>query len=176
MDFAGVARQVQKRLDELELPVALVGALALSVYGVARATADLDLLTVARAQDELLRFLEGLGYETLHVSSGYSNHLHSDPESGRVDVLYVDPATEQKLFSQAQKHRVAANLVMTVPSPEHLVAMKVRAIKNDPRRTLQDLADIQSLLRSTAVDRSEVESYFEELGLGDLYGQIEETL
>ena len=36
------------------------------------------------------RLLEELGYETVHRSPGYSNHSHSDPDWGAVDVVYVD--------------------------------------------------------------------------------------
>jgi hypothetical protein len=42
-----------------------------------------------------------------------------------------------------------------VPKPEHLIAMKVQAIKNDPRRAFKDLADVQALMRLPEVDDAE---------------------
>ena len=60
-----------------------------------------------------------------------------------------------------------------VPRPEHLVAMKVRALKNDPSRKLQDLADIQRLYALPTVDREEIRVYFDRLGLTELYDEIE---
>ena len=59
------------------------------VFG--RATFDLDLVTVRAAQEPLVELLAGLGYETLHVSPGYSSHQHADPDWGGVDLIYVDP-------------------------------------------------------------------------------------
>jgi hypothetical protein len=176
VDFVGVAQRIQRKLTELEAPVAVVGALALPVYGYARATADLDLLTIDSVQSELVSFLEAQGYETVHVSSGYSNHVHREPLRGRVDVIYVDAQTAAKLFAGARQHEVLKGLVMLVPKPEHLIAMKARAIANDPRRRFQDLADVQALLRCAEVERAEARRYFAMLGLEHLYEQIEQTL
>ncbi len=54
---------------------------------------------------------------------------------------------------------------VVVPSPEHLIAMKVHAIRNDPSRKLRDLADIQFLLRLPGVDLEQARSYFLSAGL-----------
>jgi hypothetical protein len=42
--------------------------------------------------------------------------------------------------------KIFPGTTLLVPRPEHLAAMKVQAMKNDPSRTFQDLADIQALL------------------------------
>lgn len=62
---------------------------------------------------------------------------------------------------------------LPVPRPEHLVAMKVHAMKNDPALTLQDLADVRFLLALPGVDRDEVRGYFERAGLGDRLDALE---
>jgi hypothetical protein len=64
----------------------VVGAFGLHAYGVTRATLGLDLVTGEAAQPATVRFLESLGYETLHRSTGYSSHVHALPSLGRVDV------------------------------------------------------------------------------------------
>jgi len=63
-----------------------------------------------------------------------------------------------------------------VPTAEHLVAMKVQAMKNDPSRQLQDLADIQYLLGLPDVDRGQVQRYFEQAGMQDWYDKLLESL
>lgn len=64
---------------------------------------------------------------------------------------------------------------MPVPRPEHLVAMKVAAMKNDPGRTFQEMTDIRFLLRLPGVDRAMAASYFERHGLRDRLDEIERT-
>jgi hypothetical protein len=65
---------------------------------------------------------------------------------------------------------------MRVPRPEHLAAMKVHAMKNDPERSLQEMADIRFLLTLPGVDRDAVRERFERAGLADRYREIEATL
>ena len=63
-----------------------------------------------------------------------------------------------------------------VPRAEHLVAMKVRAMRNDPARLVQDLADVQHLLRLPETDRAEVRGYFEKAGMLDWYDRLIATI
>ena len=49
------------------------------------------------------------------------------------------------------------------------------SIKNDPERTLRELADIRVLLDVPDVDREEVDSYFVRYGLEDLIDRLDEN-
>jgi hypothetical protein len=62
-----------------------------------------------------------------------------------------------------------------VPRPEHLIAMKIVAMKNDPSRTYQDMADVRFLLSLPGVDREEVRAQFEKHGLLERYRELEAT-
>ncbi len=155
---------------------ALVGGVGLAAYGLARTTLDLDLATERRAQEAVVAFLEELGYETLHRSAGYSNHLHPDPELGRVDLVYLDEATAVRFFAACRSVPGPGGLPVRVASPEHLAAMKVTAIKNDPTRLHQDLADLRFLLGLPGIDREEVRQYFSKHGLLGHYEELVESL
>lgn len=161
MDFAVVLERIGDHLEGQGHPFALVGGLGLAAFGITRATLDLDLLVPAAAQDRLIEFMEQLGYETLHRSSGYSNHLHSDEALGRVDFVYVRGDTETKVFDGARPMEGPGEKTVLVPRPEHLAAMKVLAMKNDPHRRLQELADIEALLRLPDIDRQQIREAFE---------------
>lgn len=163
-------------LDEHPFPHAVVGALGLHAYGHSRATFDLDLVTVQAAQSPLVEALQALGYETLHVSPGYSNHQHPDPDWGGLDVIYVDEATAGLLFPRCSRRLKLGSREAPVPRAEHLVAMKVRAMRNDPARLVQDLADVQHLLRLPETDRAEVRGYFEKAGMLDWYDRLIATI
>ena len=176
MDFVRVFDRIAGRLDEGGHPCALAGALALHAYGQSRATFDLDLLTVAAAREGLVALLLHTGYETLHLSAGYSSHQHADPQWGGVDLIYVDPQTAELLFPVCAQRVRLGRREARVPRAEHLAAMKVQAMRNDPSRLLQDLADVQYLLRLPGTDRLEVRGYFERAGLTDWYEKLLETL
>lgn len=165
-----------QRLEEGGFPHAVAGALALHAHGHSRATFDLDLVTVFAAQAALVEFLEGLGYETLHVSAGYSNHHHADSDWGEVDMIYVDEQTARQLFPSCSRRLKLGGREAPVPRAEHLAAMKVQAMRNDPSRLVQDLADVQQLLRLPGTDRVEVRAYFEKAGLLEWYEKLVATL
>jgi hypothetical protein len=176
MNFGMVLAAVSGFLEERGYDHALIGAVALAAHGLLRTTQDLDLIVEASAQPDLLRFLEARGYKTLHRSSGYSNHSHSDPAWGRVDFVYVQGETSDKLFAACTRLRGPGDIEIPVPRPEHLAALKVVAMKNDPSRELQDLADIRYLLTLPGVDRIEVRGYFERHGLESRFDEIARTL
>ena len=120
-------------------------------------------------QERVVRFLESLGYETLYRSKGFSNHVHPLASLGRVDFVYVEGETADKLFSGTKRIMISETISVPVVRPEHLIALKIFAMKNDPERTFREMADIQQLLNLTSqsVDIDEVKGYFEK------YGQLE---
>ena len=151
---------------------AVVGGYGLLAHGIQRATFDLDLVVENRCQADLIAFLEAKGYETLHRSTGYSNHLHRASDLGRLDFVYVDEQTAETIFEGCEETEILTGLVALVPRPEHLVALKVRALKNDPSRKLQDLADIRELSLLPGIDLDEIRGYFDRLGLSSLFAEI----
>lgn len=176
MNFGRALRLVTGFLEEKDFQYAVVGGIALAAYGLPRTTLDVDLAVEARAQEELIGFLESRGYQTLHRSSGYSNHEHSDPDWGRLDFVYVQGETSRELFAGCRRLRGPGDLEVPVPRPEHLAAMKVLAIKNDPARAFQELIDVRFLLTLPGVDRREIESYFDRHNLGSHLDDLRKTL
>jgi hypothetical protein len=176
MDFAKVIDLLSGFFERENLPFAVIGAFGLHAYGLTRATTDVDFVTDTAGRLRLIQFLEDNGYETLYVSEGYSNHLHPDPAFGRVDFVYVSGETGRLLFDGAKPDRLISGRRVPVPRPEHLAAMKIHAIKNDPERRHQELADIRFLMGLPGIDRAEIRGYFESSGLEKLYDELEQTL
>jgi hypothetical protein len=175
LDFAKVLDLLTGFFERERSPFAVVGAFGLHAYGLTRATTDLDFVTDSACRAHLVQFLEANGYETLYLSAGYSNHLHADPGFGRVDFVYVSGQTSRRLFEGTRPARLVAGRELPVPRPEHLAAMKVQAMKNDPERRHQELADIRFLMSLPGVDRGEIRSYFESSGLAELFDELEQT-
>jgi hypothetical protein len=176
VDFGAVLRSISGFLEDRGFRFALIGGVALAAYGLARTTLDLDLVVEGRAQEELIDFLESLGFATLHRSTGYSNHLHPDSKWGRVDCVYVRGATDEQLFASCRRVKAPGGLELPVPKPEHLAALKVFAMKNDPGRTFQELADIRFLLQLPGVDPHEIRGYFVRHDLETRFDELAETL
>jgi hypothetical protein len=134
---------------------AAVGAFGLHAYVLARATLDLDLATESAAQPKPWPSSSRWDTDAVPV------RRLLQPCSRAARVLFSGGAT-----LQLGEHRVP------VPRPEHLIAMKVHAMKNDPSRTLREMADIQFLLSLPSIDEAEVRAYFEQSGLLERYLEI----
>ena len=146
MDFTRVIDAITGFLKRENVPFALVGAFALHAYGLSRATSDLDFVTGSDVRERLVAFLESLGYETLHASSGYSNHLHPDAAMGRLDFIYVAGKTSRRLFA----------------SPGTTLRLGGR--------------EVRVLLQVPGIDEDEVRGYFERAGMEDRYVEIKRSL
>jgi hypothetical protein len=175
VDFVKVLDIVTRFLDQRGCRYALVGAFALSAYGFSRATQDIDVAVDVGVRRDLISFLESLGYETLYSSEGYSNHFHPLPGMGRVDCIYLGEPTATTLFANATAVPILGKTIR-VPRPEHLAAMKVLAMKNDPTRTFQEMADLQRILGLPGVDRDEIRGHFERYGFREKFDELRKLL
>jgi hypothetical protein len=171
MDVARVLDLVRPFFESRGEPYALVGGLALLAYGAPRATFDVDLLAPRRTREDLVAFLEGRQFATLSVQPGFSNHQHSDPAFGRVDVIYVSGTTAEAVFAGCSRKAIATAVEAPVPRPEHLLAMKAQAFAKDHTR-YSDLADLQFLLSLPGLDVVEAQGYFESAGLAEYFERL----
>lgn len=148
----------------------------MAAYGLPRTTLDLDLVVDGASQDGLIRHLESMGYETLHRSRGYSNHVHAEASRGSVDFVYVWNETADRLFADTRDVPGPDGHSLPVPSPEHLASMKVLAMKNDPERTFGELSDIRHLVREAGADLASVREQFVRHDLEDRLRELEGIL
>jgi len=122
-----------------------------------------------RDQQRIVGFLESIRYETLHRTRGFSNHLHSIRSLGRSDFVYVEGETGEKIFSEAQPFFLE-DLSIPLVRPEHLTALKVFAMKNDPQMTFREMADIRAMRQKPSAQDRNLAGYLdflEEIGAFD---------
>ncbi|HEX7155453.1 MAG TPA: hypothetical protein VF618_28565 [Thermoanaerobaculia bacterium] len=172
MQFQQVVRTFRDFFEAQQIRYAVVGGLAIHAWGRSRTTQDIDFLVDGLQQPRVVAFVESLGYETLFVSEGFSNHLHASKDFGKVDVLYVYGRTADEMFAEAVQTLEVAGVQVPVPRAEHLVAMKVAAMKDAPRRVLIDAPDVEYLMSLPGLDEAQIRNYFERAGLLPLYDGI----
>jgi hypothetical protein len=173
MQFDLVLRTFAEFFEREGIRYALAGGLAVQSWGLrSRATHDVDFVVDLISRERIIAFTESSGFETLHASGGYSNHLHSDSALGRVDFMYVVGETAERVFETAER-KSAVGVIVPLVRPELLAAMKATSMKNRPHRVLTDAADVAYLLTIPGVDRAQIRDYFAERGLLDLFDGIE---
>jgi hypothetical protein len=145
MDFSYVLADLHGEFRRRQISHAVIGGVAMAVLGVPRTTLDLDFVVDGDRQAEILEVLLERGYAQLHLSSGYSNHVHPDPQRGRVDIVYVRGESRDRLFAQVSSSPGPQGEEVPLPSPEHLAALKAWSIRNDPSRREREMEDLRSL-------------------------------
>jgi hypothetical protein len=173
MQFEEVLRTFSEFFERGSIRYAVIGGLAMRAWGHVRSTQDVDFVVEQQSKRALVAFAEKEGFETLYVSDGYSNHVRG---ADRVDFMYVDPATGDDIFNDAQRREVISGVQLNVAKPEHLSAMKAIAIKYNPRRGWRDVDDVLFLLRLPGVDRRFIRDYFERKGLLEIFDEIEKRI
>lgn len=170
----GIRKQFELITDFFEkqnMDYALIGAFALYAYGYTRATQDIDFITKTEFQKKIIVFLESIGFETLNKSAGYSNHLHPIG-SMRFDFVYISGDTADTIFQSVTRKNVFKDIELPVVSPEHLIALKLFAVKNEPRRKLKELADIKEIYELTEIKKEVIQTYLKKYGLEEFYDEI----
>lgn len=146
--------ELGRRLDEMHIPYAIAGAMALNAFGYRRATVDVDVLLTAEG---LARFKEawlGRGYvERFAGSRGVRDTEHGVP----IDVLV---AGDYPGDGKPKPVRLPDPALVGIPIDglsvlplECLVELKLASGLSAPHR-LRDLADVLELIRSRNLDES----------------------
>jgi Nucleotidyl transferase of unknown function (DUF2204) len=131
-------------LNDAAVEHALVGGLAVSVWGAPRATKDIDLLVRPESLGAAKHAVSGCGYRLealpMRFSDGMEMHRVSKVASAElmtVDFILVDQNLERAWSSR--ERRDLLSLTITVVSREALIAMKLAAGRP------QDQADVIKL-------------------------------
>ncbi len=135
------------RLDALEVPYAIVGALALNAYGYLRATVDVDVLLTREGLERFRGAVLGRGYiEKFPGSRG----LRDTARKVDIDVVlagdYPGDGREKPVsFPDPAQAAIKGETYALLPL-ETLIELKIASGMTAPHR-LRDLADVIELIR-----------------------------
>jgi hypothetical protein len=144
-------RRIAKRLDELGVPYAIVGGMALFQYGFRRFTEDVDILVTRDGLKTIHEQLEGRGY--LPLFNG-SNHLRDTELGVKVKFLVSGgyPGDgKPKPVSFPDPADVAIELEGRKYIPlTTLIELKLASGMTNTHR-LKDLADVQEVIKTLSL-------------------------
>jgi predicted nucleotidyltransferase len=128
-------------LNGENIDFALIGGLALGIYGVQRFTNDIDLLIDGTARSRLKKTLLLNGYTIFAESAEVLQFSGSIP----VDVICANRPLSLAMLETAKIEPLFNFKVIGV---ESLIGLKIQAYCNDPKRSLRDKADIAALIEA----------------------------
>ncbi len=158
---AGVKSTVDilgKALEDLAGRGLLIGGLALQQYAVVRQTLDVDCLICDADRDKIVEAFKTEGFAVTAETESFVRLHHESVYMMDLDLLLVDAETLSEMLRESLPVTIGSR-DLRVPCLAHVIALKLHAVRNDPKRELRDLSDIVELLRANpdAVTSEELE-------------------
>ncbi len=175
MNFEHVFSILVTEFDQQQVSYALIGGFALGLYGVPRATVDLDFLIRREDIGKVDAILRGLAYERRYVSDNVSQYVSPLTIYGEIDILHAFRPPSLVMLDRARSHQLFnGRLSAKVAMPEDLIGLKVQALANNPERMAKDFSDICALVDELcpALDWAIISSYFALFNLYHLYDEL----
>ena len=152
----------------------LIGAFAVNYYKALRRTDDIDFLIRKEDYAKIREVLETEGYNEDDAREVFARLKGKSLELIDLDFMFVDKDTFDKIMKDSKKMSIAKQ-DFRVPSLEHLIALKLHAVKNGPkRRGNKDLFDIVELIAANKVDvkTSDFKNLCLKYGTVEIYNKI----
>ncbi len=175
MDFKVVTEKLLTAFKKANVRYALMGGYALGLWGVGRATVNIDFLVHRDDLDKVDNIMRGLSYECKHRSENVSQYISPLNVLGEVDFLHAFREASLEIIDRAEERNIlGGSLKIKIVKPEDLIGLKLQAIKNDPSRKQTDMMDIESLisLHGKNFDWSLIEIYFKLFNMEKEYKKI----
>jgi len=139
-----------RHFSKKRVPHAIIGAMALSLYGMPRFTADIDLLSDERHRKTVLDAMKQLGYDCFQDTGGFAQFDSELGVYGRVDFMFVDTEEGRAILDGAIDAHDEVIGVVPVVQPTDYAVLKLMALANNSERMARDMADLEILFKSAA--------------------------
>lgn len=152
-------KRITQRLDELGIPYALAGGMALFFHGYRRFTEDVDILVTRESLRKIHKKLEGLGYVRPFAKS---KNLRDATSGVRIEFLVTgdypgDGKPKEISFPVPSADVAGIRNGIRVLNIEQLVSLKLASGMTGEGRT-KDLGDVEELIRLLNLPESFSES------------------
>ena len=172
--FATICDEAAKR----KLRFLVIGGLAVNHYGYARETGDVDFFVRQSDRADWITMLEAFGYTNYNDGGNFIQFNPPAQNAWPVDLMLVQDKTFEPILA-ASKAADFYGFQTRVPALEHLIALKLHALKNTRMsRFLKDYLDVEYLIRVNRLDikSQSLGALFDKYGTPDLYEKISRSL
>jgi len=159
--------------SEKEIPCVLVGGYALIAHKVQRMTFDVDIILTEKNFLKIENDIVNKGYKVFNKQKAFIQYRSTRKGFLDIDFLITDEDTIEILLKDSSVTTLSGETFI-VPSPIHLIAMKLHSISNNKSRRSKDYLDILQLIRMNNIDpkNHEIEDLFETYDAEEIYKDL----
>jgi hypothetical protein len=172
-------RKVTAALEIIGVPYMLTGSLASSMYGIPRATNDIDII-IAPTREQLLSVIQFFKRMDLYVEetalTAFGNRTQFNvidfPRGWKVDlIMRGDREFSTIEFDRRETHEVE-DMRLTIAAPEDVVIAKMEWAKlGDSERQLVDAAGVLRM-QAENLDLAYIDHWVKTLGLEEQWADV----
>lgn len=152
MKYSNVFDLLAEEFKKAKIPFVLIGGFAVNYYKVSRFTGDVDILIDERDFQRVLPLLEQVGYRQVTKQHLFARFKNDDLDFMDLDLMFVDEKTFSGILKEGKEVEIK-EIKMIVPSLNHLIALKLHSLKNNPdHREDPDLKDLLRLIQENQMD------------------------
>ena len=163
MDFEKVLGIIIREFDEKEVHYGLIGGFALGIFGLHRATIDLDFLIDKNDIEKVEKIMKAIGYKCIYKSEDVSQYISDIKILGEIDFLHAFREKAKKMLERVKEKDIfEGRFKIKILIPEDIIGLKLQAISNNPGREAKEYLDIENLMAhfGKELDWSIIEEYF----------------
>lgn len=175
MNFKLVLRDLLTSFQEQHIRYALIGGFALGLWGVPRATVDLDFLALREDMERVHKIMTLMGYVRQHYTENVSQYLSLKDTWGGVDFLHAFREASREMLHRAVDRSIfGGELQIKTLIVEDIIGLKLQSLCNNPLRAKGDMDDIEQLvaLHRQGLDWDLLQGYFTIFAREDLYQKL----
>jgi predicted nucleotidyltransferase len=165
---------IHAKAERLRLKYLVIGGHAVNAYATVRATVDVDLLVCRDDVEKWTEFLKTEGFRLKHDAGSFRQFSPPYGIEWPLDVMVVNTNTFNKLLGAARPLPVLG-ITALVPSAEHLVALKLHALKHGHiDRFDKDMGDVIRLIKDAGikVEALAFREMVQQFGTDEIYERI----
>ncbi len=175
MKYPTIFHLISSICEKTNVSCVLIGGFAVNYYKVTRQTADVDFLIIKKDFERILGLLEEEGFKQDYSQEVFARIKSTKSYLMDIDFMFVDKETLDKIIKEGKQISIARQKFI-VPSLFHLIALKMHAIKYNPKiREYKDLLDIIELIKVNKINTktNEFKSLCLKYGTEELYKKLE---
>jgi hypothetical protein len=141
-----ILRTIIAYSESQNLPFVIIGGHAMSAHGIARQTADIDLLVPNTTHQQWIDLLSKLRYTSFQDDPRFARFKPDTIAAWPIDIMFVDQATFDKIYSESFLAEFGYTTAH-VASALHMITLKIHALKYpQEHRSSKDYDDVVKLI------------------------------
>lgn len=152
MRYPTIFHLISSVCSQRNISCVLIGGFAVNHYKVTRQTADVDFLITKSDFHKIINLLEKEGFKQECAQEAFARLTTEKAYLMDLDFMFVDKETLDKIIGEGNKISIAEREFI-VPCLLHLIALKLHAIKYNPKiREYKDFTDIVALIKVNKIN------------------------